>query len=755
MNNRLVGFRFAIRIACVACLLAFGFMAEGAPIKTGARAEWLPAKTILMHMPDDEIFLGVVHPAAALFEQPFSLKKAQDEFRNYVAGLEELGIEVIRVEEVLLAGTTNQTGGALPGVELDQLRDFASTVLTYDTSKLPVELQSEQVNYKEQTIAQLSPQELVKIILLRPTIILEQTPNNTEFKASYVEAPLMNLYFCRDQMITTARGIVIANLNSPQRAPETEIMKFVLNKLGIEPIYEVTGEGRLEGGDYFSAGDVAMIGQGLRTNPEGVRQLLDNQVFGVPRVAVVKDSWKNQEEMHLDTYFNIIAPKLAVLVDMRMDLPGRPAVTNFTTLVDVYELQDGAYVKIISDRNFQDYLEDDLGYTVIPASRLDQNLYAINFLTTRANRIMAIDGASQAYKDALKQAGVDATWMDFSALTSGYGAAHCTTQVICREKPEGDVISAPAVVDASQQTTDTVVMISPDEFGFNAETAESNTFQHERAGTKDVHDAAMAEFDAMVKKLESVGVSVIKLPNQPDKHTPDAVFPNNWFSVHKMNDGHRALVLYPMLAPVRRDERQPALLLQELKRSGKGVQEVIDLSPFENEGAFLEGTGSMVLDRPQRVIFAVLSPRTHRSVLEVLASRLGYQLVMFHSVDAAGKPIYHTNVMMGMGKDFCVICLDSIVNSDERQQVVEELQRLGKTIIPISLEQVNNMCGNVIELQRAGGTRILLMSQTAFDHFTAEQKALLESYCMLCPVDIKTIETIGGGSARCMVAEIQ
>ncbi len=254
----------------------------------------------------------------------------------------------------------------------------------------------------------------------------------TGFSAEYSEAPLMNLYFCRDQLLTTAKGIVVNKLNSPQRANESRVLKFVLKKLGIEPVYEVTGDGRVEGGDYFSAGDVALIGQGLRTNPEGIKQLLDNKVFGLPTVAVVKDHWLDQEEMHLDTYFNIINPQLAVMVDMRLNQPGKPVAPEMQTTVDVYELQDGEYIKTVSDKDFQEYL-GKLGYTVIPVSRRDQNLYGINFLTTSANTILAIDGASQEYKDAIAAHGVNAKWMEFGALTSGYGAAHCTTQVILRE----------------------------------------------------------------------------------------------------------------------------------------------------------------------------------------------------------------------------------------------------------------------------------------------------------------------------------
>jgi len=192
-----------------------------------------------------------------------------------------------------------------------------------DSSPLPKKIQAAQIKYKEEIIATLSPKELVQIILLQPKVRLYTANTNTGLRATYKLSPVMNLYFCRDQMIATAKGVVIGKKNSPQRAAETRIMKFVLTKLNMTPVYDVAGKGRLEGGDYFSAEDVAFIGQGLRTNSEGVKQLLINRVFGLPKVAVVKDAWRIQEEMHLDTYFNIFGPRLAVLVDLRMNLPGK------------------------------------------------------------------------------------------------------------------------------------------------------------------------------------------------------------------------------------------------------------------------------------------------------------------------------------------------------------------------------------------------------------------------------------------------
>ena len=402
--------------------------------KVGQKAEWEHPKKILMHTPGEEVLMGVLHPEAALYEKPFSLKIANAEHLKYIERLRKHEAEIYRVVDILLKGTIDEQERTIPSPELDTLRKFAGSCLKFDNSALKEPDKSRQKKYKREILFQLTPYELIKIILQRPTIHLHQTDKNTGLSATYEVDPVMNLYFLRDQMITTAKGVVIAKMNSVQRAPETKIIKFVLKKMSITPIYEVKGAGRLEGGDYFSAGEVAFIGQGLRTNAEGVKQLLEHQVFGTSLVAVVKDNWKNQEEMHLDTYFNIIGPKLAVMVNLRMNIPGSvPEIKGISSKVDVYRLEKDGYKQVIKDKDFQQYLEKDLGYTVIPVSRKDQNLYGINFLTVAPGKILAIDGVSKAYKDALKKNGVDVVWMDFGELTKGYGAAHCTTQVLLRE----------------------------------------------------------------------------------------------------------------------------------------------------------------------------------------------------------------------------------------------------------------------------------------------------------------------------------
>jgi hypothetical protein len=315
--------------------------------------------------------------------------------------------------------------------------------------------------------------------------------------------------------------------------------------------------------------------------------------------------------------------------------------------------------------------------------------------------------------------------------------------------------AAPAVPAplGERQTTSTVFMVSPDDFAFNAETAGSNRFQDRSAEGADARAKAMLEFDAAVEALRKAGIRVIRMASRADVKTPDAVFPNNWFSLHSLEGGPRVLVGYPMLAPNRRLERRLAELQARLSADGLPVDEVIDLSPFEEKGLFLEGTGSMVLDRANRIAYAALSPRTDPAVLQELARRMQYRPVRFRSYDAGGALVYHTNVMMSVGSRFAVVCADSIRDPQERRAVVDQLKRSGKEVIPITQAQMGKMAGNILELQSGRGP-VIVMSRTAYDHFTPEQRASLEHHGRLLPLAIPTIEAIGGGSARCMLGEL-
>ncbi len=303
-------------------------------------------------------------------------------------------------------------------------------------------------------------------------------------------------------------------------------------------------------------------------------------------------------------------------------------------------------------------------------------------------------------------------------------------------------MSAPA-----SQTTSNLLMVRPASFGFNDQTADSNAFQ-QRTELPEVAQQALKEFDAFVELLRSHGVNVTVVNDTAEPHKPDAIFPNNWVSFHSNGD----VIMYPMQAQNRRWERNEAAI-RSLEGQFK-VGHIIDLSRFELQDKFLEGTGSMVLDRENRIAYACLSPRTDLDVLNEFCNYMDYEPMAFHSVDSKGKAIYHTNVMICLGSSYAVICLESIADEQERNQVIESLQKTGKEIIDITYEQMDHFAGNMLEVQNDKGKSLLVMSASAKASLTEQQLNTLQSYSNIISPDISTIETIGGGSARCMIAEI-
>lgn len=292
-------------------------------------------------------------------------------------------------------------------------------------------------------------------------------------------------------------------------------------------------------------------------------------------------------------------------------------------------------------------------------------------------------------------------------------------------------------------------MIRPVSFGFNEQTAESNAFQVVPSVKQlNVQEKALTEFDAFAEMLKQNGVDVTVVDDTINPHTPDSIFPNNWVSFH--DDG--TVYLYPMQAENRRAERRqdiPAMLQKTFR-----INTITDLSRFEQQNKFLEGTGSMVLDRDNKIAYACISPRTNVEVLNEFARLSGFGIISFTAADQHKKAIYHTNVMMCMGDRFCVVCLDAIPDPKEEQQVIQSLESTKKEIIEISPRQMNEFAGNMLQLKNQSGEALLVMSQRAWNALHPDQKSRLETFAkpVFAPLDV--IETNGGGSARCMIAEI-
>ena len=301
------------------------------------------------------------------------------------------------------------------------------------------------------------------------------------------------------------------------------------------------------------------------------------------------------------------------------------------------------------------------------------------------------------------------------------------------------------------QTTSRLLMIRPVHFAFNQQTAESNAFQNSQlaALTNDVvQQGAQHEFDEMVRQLQAIGVDVTIYEDTLDSYTPDSIFPNNWVSFHASG----TVVLYPMQAENRRLERRRDII-DDLAQTYH-VARIVDLTHFEQEGKFLEGTGSLVLDRMHRVAFACLSPRTHPDVLAEFGRQTGYRTVSFRATDTNGQAIYHTNVVMCITDTLAIVCLSAISNPDERLMIRQELEGLNKRVIDISPDQVAHFAGNMLMVKTGKGQKLLIMSTRAYESLTPKQIDLLDDYATLLHFDLPIIENAGGGSARCMIAEV-
>ena len=304
-----------------------------------------------------------------------------------------------------------------------------------------------------------------------------------------------------------------------------------------------------------------------------------------------------------------------------------------------------------------------------------------------------------------------------------------------------------------KQITSTLLMVRPAAFRKNEQTAVNNYFQEDLAlQNEEINSRAQEEFDAFVNKLRAYNIEVLVLEDEKKYDTPDSVFPNNWISTHENGN----IAIYPMYAVNRRKERREEFF-QLLEESGFRINDIIDYTEAEDEGVFLEGTGSIVLDRQNELAYCALSARADEELFIEFCEDFEYFPVVFNafqSVDGKRLPIYHTNVMMCVAEEFCVICLDSIDDKKERKVVIDQLKKSGKEIIAISEKQMHQFAGNMLQVENVDGQKFLVMSASAYGVLNIRQIEQIEKYCAILSTDLYTIETCGGGSARCMMAEI-
>lgn len=307
----------------------------------------------------------------------------------------------------------------------------------------------------------------------------------------------------------------------------------------------------------------------------------------------------------------------------------------------------------------------------------------------------------------------------------------------------------------SHQVTSTILMVRPVNFRYNPETASDNYYQKviEGLSADQVQEKALEEFDSFVSVLKNHNVNVIVVNDTPEPTKSDSIFPNNWITFH--TDG--TVVLYPMYAPSRRLERRNDIIDHVLPGKGFRIDEVFDMSDYEKSNQFLEGTGSLILDRENKIAYASLSERTSKDLVDIFCNKFSYRPVVFSSfqtVEGIRKPIYHTNVLMCVATDFAILSDQSIDDENERRMVIDALEKTGKEVIKISEEQVERFAGNMLQVKSIEGKPYLVMSTAAYNSLSSDQKSRIQKYSEILHSNLETIEACGGGSARCMMAEV-
>jgi len=389
-------------------------------------AEFHKATHVLMHEPGQEVFFGLLHAKASLYESPFDLLEAVREHREYVLALKDSGVTVHLVRDLLLQGTVDIDNRKMEGEELETLRSLARNSLKYE-AKWPDVDNAELECERHRTLQTLHPSDLFDIVVLRPTIVLEKRDGVIR-AIDYKVDPLCNLFFTRDQCITTDREVILARMAEPIRQPEVLVIKAALSKLGVEPVEVLNGPDTLEGGDFMPAGQIAFIGVGLRTNISGVKTLMRSGALEYSELVVVKDPVQLMEQMHLDTYFNVIASDKVLLRASRFRSP------NERPKVDIYEFNGTGYDPNPAqlDVDFVEFLQGR-GFNIIEIPNNEQLNYGVNVLCIGPDHVIGSVNSSGRYPLRFLETGVTADLISMNNIRLGYGSNRCMTQVLRRE----------------------------------------------------------------------------------------------------------------------------------------------------------------------------------------------------------------------------------------------------------------------------------------------------------------------------------
>jgi len=732
------------------------------------------AKVVLVHEPGLEAFLGSMHATGALFEKPVNLRLARLHHTAFRQAMSERGVEVVTVRDILSQGCEKDLRARL------QLEDLALRLLAYqldgdelvhpnsldklpssthdagksiahsaDTSSLVAQYLSD--TYKKECISAMGVDNLVDMILIRPTIHLVPSKINTPLRTKNISlTPNLNLTFTRDQQIVTPRGVVINRMGSQQRLPETIIMKFCFEKLGIPIIGEVQEPGLLEGGDYYSAGnDLCLIGTGLRTNMLAVESGLKSDWFGTTRVAVVRDLFDcDQQRMHLDTVFNICGDNVCTMLE---DIMGRQSLIR--RLVTEYTKDSkGHYVITKRDMEFSEYMRRE-GYEIIPLTQKQQEAYGLNYLNLGNSYILSPNESAARTMLGHKAFQGDVQVLDYSGMTTMYGSLHCCSQVLFRAR-------------------------SLDEFVKPEKNTALATEEHEfyRPNTKLVQSAACfmmvapsfesrdcrLEYSAFYRQLTEIGINTYMFNKYLQDETPLASFPTHIFSTHSKHETGLAqdtVVFYPT-RKLKVDERRTRII-NRLKRLYKNQMKFLENN--EDHQIYLEANASIIFDRLSKIGYYAKGIYTNGDLAEEILKKLSYQPfplefqkeLHIHPGTATtttttisetnggedGTEVESfTNTALFIGTSFVVVCTQAFKNG---QKLLETLKkREHRKIIEISLEQRKHFCTSLIEARNNFDEQIIIMSNTAHQSFTPDQLKVISQNSKILRVEFSKMEGV-------------
>eukprot|EP00127_Corallochytrium_limacisporum_P003450 Clim_evm78s149 gene=Clim_evmTU78s149 len=760
------------------------------------------AEIVVTHDPSLTNWMGSIHPCGSLYEKPVDIDKAREEHLTWRAELESRGCVVLTIRDILLYNCEEDVKARV------QLEEFASKCIEYKLAEGdPANLSEDDryylsEEYKQFCVETMSNEQLADICLTYPTVELVKADQDTNVLArKYSFDPLVNLVFTRDQAITTRKGIVMASLNSKLRQKEVDLVEFCYRKMGFGVIGRVPRPGTLEGGDFYPCGkDLCMVGVGLRSNETAIRYLMDNDLLGTRRVAIVKDYFDYQQQrMHLDTICNIVGPRLMTILETTLG-----ETSPLRRLVDEYtQGPNGKYVCTRHDIEYERYLIEN-GWTLIRLSDQNQRDYGCNGLNLGNNTFLSPDLPTA--KKMARDNNYDGVIVpiSFTNMVTMYGSLHCCSQVVSR-RPQiignkggqkllalentgedyFDEHSARSIAEHYHgAVTHRFLIIAPNHFDIDQWSLEESSLDRTAklkkvlispSQRRELREKILKEIAGLHKILTvDLGAEVFLKSHTAFDETPRAVFVGDWFSTHHEGEtGESTLVLYSMYSRGRRGERRKDLL--DLL---KGMyHKVVNLSPCErgtveyssdletgaddgqDNAQFALERAALILDRSRKVAYGALSIRCNEKVANLWADTLRYDMCTFdwntELVKEGRASFMHTEYVLFIGQEISIVCFEAIAEKD-RNKVLESLEARGKPVLEINFKQCLQYCANAIEAKNKQEAAALIMSTRALSAFSEEQLMILEQAYgdRIHPCDMTTLEDYSGRSVGGCLASL-